>query len=57
MDGRRWIARDVEINRLSARGKNFSETDKLILKVKQLEFLKLVLPDLQRSRCSRGKSN
>lgn len=39
-----WIARDVEINRLSAKGKNFSESDKLVMKVKQLEFLKLVLP-------------
>jgi len=23
-----WIARDVEVNRLSARGKNYSEADK-----------------------------
>src|SRR5882762_10120854 len=39
-----WIARDPSINRLSARGKNFSEADKSVLKAKQLEFLKLVLP-------------
>src|SRR5262245_29369875 len=39
-----WIARDPDVNRLSGRGKNFSETDKATLKTKQLEFLKLVLP-------------
>src|SRR5262249_58098740 len=39
-----WIARDADINRLSARGKNFTEADKTTLKAKQLEFLKLVLP-------------
>jgi len=39
-----WIARDADINRLSARGKNFAEADKDVLKAKQLEFLKLVLP-------------
>src|SRR5262252_11094638 len=39
-----WIARDPEVNRLSARGKNFTEADKATLKAKQLEFLKLVLP-------------
>ncbi|GAC1631399.1 MAG: glycoside hydrolase family 57 protein [Candidatus Acidiferrum sp.] len=49
-----WIAKDVEINRLSAKGKNFSETDKLVLKVKQLEFLKLVLP-IYREAAARGQ--
>jgi len=49
-----WIARDAEINRLSARGKNYSETDKLILKVKQLEFLKLVLP-IYKEATARGQ--
>jgi alpha-amylase/alpha-mannosidase (GH57 family) len=39
-----WIAHDPSINRLSARGKNFSEADKSVLKAKQLEFLQLVLP-------------
>lgn len=49
-----WFARDVEINRLSGKGKNFSETDKLALKVKQLEFLKLVLP-IYREAAARGQ--
>ncbi len=49
-----WFARDVEINRLSGKGKNFSETDKLVLKVKQLEFLKLVLP-IYKEAAARGQ--
>ncbi len=49
-----WIARDVEVNRLSARGKNFSEADKAALKAKQLEFLKLVLP-IYREAAARGQ--
>lgn len=49
-----WIASDVEINRLSSKGKNFSEIDKLALKVKQLEFLKLVLP-VYREAAARGQ--
>jgi alpha-amylase/alpha-mannosidase (GH57 family) len=39
-----WIARDATINRLSTKGRDFTEKDKAALKQKQLEFLKLVLP-------------
>src|SRR5262252_5065941 len=49
-----WIARDPEVNRLSARGKNFSESDKATLKAKQLEFLKLVLP-IYKEAATRGQ--
>ncbi|MBS1866364.1 MAG: glycoside hydrolase, partial [Acidobacteria bacterium] len=49
-----WIAKDAEINRLSARGKNFSEADKAALKAKQLEFLKLVLP-IYKEAAARGQ--
>ncbi len=49
-----WIARDVEVNRLSARGKNYSEADKAVLKAKQLEFLRLVLP-IYKEAAARGQ--
>ena len=49
-----WIARDVDVNRLSARGKNYSEADKTVLKTKQLEFLKLVLP-IYKEAAARGQ--
>jgi alpha-amylase/alpha-mannosidase (GH57 family) len=49
-----WIARDPDVNRLSARGKNFSEGDKATLKTKQLEFLKLVLP-IYKEAAARGQ--
>ena len=49
-----WIARDPEVNRLSGRGKNFSEADKAALKTKQLEFLKLVLP-IYKEAAARGQ--
>jgi len=49
-----WIARDADVNRLSARGKNYSESDKAILKAKQLEFLKLVLP-VYKEAAARGQ--
>ncbi len=49
-----WIARDVDVNRLSARGKNYSEADKAVLKTKQLEFLKLVLP-IYKEAAGRGQ--
>jgi len=49
-----WIARDVDVNRLSARGKNYSEADKTILKTKQIEFLKLVLP-IYKEAAARGQ--
>src|SRR5215471_3459712 len=39
-----WIARDPDVNRLSARGKNFTEGDKNALKEKQLELMRLILP-------------
>src|SRR4029077_3558728 len=49
-----WIAREPDINRLSSRGKNFSEADKTTLKAKQLEFLKLVLP-IYKEAAARGQ--
>jgi alpha-amylase/alpha-mannosidase (GH57 family) len=49
-----WIARDVDVNRLSGRGKNYSEADKTVLKTKQLEFLKLVLP-IYKEAAARGQ--
>jgi alpha-amylase/alpha-mannosidase (GH57 family) len=49
-----WIARDPEINRLSAKGKDFTEKDKTALKLKQLEFLRLVLP-IYREAAARGQ--
>ena len=49
-----WIARDADVNRLSARGKNYSEADKAVLKTKQLEFLKLVLP-IYKEAAARGQ--
>ena len=49
-----WIARDADVNRLSARGKNYSEADKTVLKTKQLEFLKLVLP-IYKEAAARGQ--
>jgi len=49
-----WIACDADVNRLSARGKNFSEADKSALKAKQLEFLKLVLP-IYKEAAARGQ--
>ncbi len=49
-----WIARDATINRLSAKGKDFTEKDKTALKQKQLEFLKLVLP-IYREAAARGQ--
>jgi len=49
-----WIARDATINRLSAKGKDFTEKDKAALKQKQLDFLKLVLP-IYREAAARGQ--
>jgi alpha-amylase/alpha-mannosidase (GH57 family) len=49
-----WIARDITINKLSAKGKDFAEKDKAALKQKQLEFLKLVLP-IYREAATRGQ--
>jgi len=49
-----WIACDAIINRLSAKGKDFTEKDKAALKQKQLEFLKLVLP-IYREAAARGQ--
>src|SRR6266852_8685843 len=49
-----WIARDPVINRLSAKGKDFTEKDKTALKLKQLEFLRLVLP-IYREAAARGQ--
>jgi len=49
-----WIARDPLINKLSAKGKDFTEKDKNALKLKQLEFLRLVLP-IYREAAARGQ--
>ena len=49
-----WIARDPVINKLSAKGKDFTEKDKTALKLKQLEFLRLVLP-IYREAAARGQ--
>ena len=49
-----WIAREATINKLSAKGKDFTEKDKAALKHKQLEFLKLVLP-IYREAAARGQ--
>ena len=39
-----WLAKDEVVSRLASQGKGFSETDKLALKAKQMELLRLVLP-------------
>jgi len=49
-----WISREVTINKLSAKGRDFTEKDKAALKQKQLEFLKLVLP-IYREAAARGQ--
>jgi alpha-amylase/alpha-mannosidase (GH57 family) len=49
-----WIAKDATINKLSAKGKDFTEKDKAALKQKQLECLKLVLP-IYREAAARGQ--
>jgi alpha-amylase/alpha-mannosidase (GH57 family) len=49
-----WIAKDATINKLSAKGKDFTEKDKAALKQKQLEFLTLVLP-IYREAAARGQ--
>lgn len=49
-----WIAKDEVVNRLSSKGKDFTENDKAALRAKQLEFLKLVLP-VYREAAQRGQ--
>ena len=49
-----WIAKDIDINKFSAKGKDFTEKDKAALKQKQLEFLKLVIP-IYREAAARGQ--
>jgi alpha-amylase/alpha-mannosidase (GH57 family) len=49
-----WIAKDATINKLSAKGKDFTEKDKAALKQKQLEFLTLILP-IYREAAARGQ--
>jgi alpha-amylase/alpha-mannosidase (GH57 family) len=49
-----WLEKDEAVSRLASQGKNFSEYDKAVLKAKQLEFLKLVLP-LYREAAQRGQ--
>jgi alpha-amylase/alpha-mannosidase (GH57 family) len=49
-----WIAKDPVINAFSAKGKDFSEKDKAMLKKKQLEYLQIVLP-IYREAAGRGQ--
>jgi alpha-amylase/alpha-mannosidase (GH57 family) len=49
-----WLAKDVIVSRLAAKGKEFTEDDKVALKSKQLELLKLVLP-AYREAAQRGQ--
>jgi alpha-amylase/alpha-mannosidase (GH57 family) len=49
-----WIARDPVVNALSGKGRNFSEKDKAVLKRKQMECLRLVLP-IYREAAARGQ--
>jgi alpha-amylase/alpha-mannosidase (GH57 family) len=49
-----WLAKDPVISRLANRGKEFSEKDKLDLKVKQIELMGLVLP-AYREAAGRGQ--
>ncbi len=39
-----WLQKDQAVSTLANKGKDFSEYDKAVLKGRQLEFLKLVLP-------------
>jgi alpha-amylase/alpha-mannosidase (GH57 family) len=39
-----WLEKDPVVSKLSSKGKDFSETDKSLLKEKQLELMRLVLP-------------
>src|SRR5271168_2460277 len=49
-----WLEREEAVSKLSRKGKDFSEFDKAVLKEKQLEFLKLVLP-AYREAAQRGQ--
>jgi alpha-amylase/alpha-mannosidase (GH57 family) len=49
-----WLAKDEIVSSLAAKGKEFTEDDKIALKSKQLELLKLVLP-AYREAAQRGQ--
>jgi alpha-amylase/alpha-mannosidase (GH57 family) len=49
-----WLAKDAIVSSLAAKGKEFTEDDKVALKSKQLELLKLVLP-AYREAAQRGQ--
>src|SRR5271169_4204141 len=49
-----WLAKDPVISRLANRGKDFSEKDKLDLKVKEIELVGMVLP-AYREAAARGQ--
>jgi alpha-amylase/alpha-mannosidase (GH57 family) len=49
-----WLAKDEIVSSLAAKGKEFTEGDKIALKSKQLELLKLVLP-AYREAAQRGQ--
>jgi len=49
-----WLAKDEIVSSLAAKGKEFTEDDKIALKSKQLELLRLVLP-AYREAAQRGQ--
>jgi alpha-amylase/alpha-mannosidase (GH57 family) len=49
-----WLEREEAVSKLARKGKDFTEFDKAVLKEKQLEFLKLVLP-AYREAAQRGQ--
>src|SRR5277367_2347066 len=49
-----WLEREEAVSKLARKGKDFTEYDKAVLKEKQLEFLKLVLP-AYREAAQRGQ--
>ncbi|MGA2422197.1 MAG: glycoside hydrolase family 57 protein [Candidatus Acidiferrum sp.] len=49
-----WLEREEAVSKLARKGKDFTEFDKAVLKQKQLEFLKLVLP-AYREAAQRGQ--
>jgi alpha-amylase/alpha-mannosidase (GH57 family) len=49
-----WLQKDAVVSKLSTKGKDFSEKDKIALKEKQFELLRLVLP-AYRDAAQRGQ--
>jgi alpha-amylase/alpha-mannosidase (GH57 family) len=44
-----YLANDVDVSRLSAKGSDYTEKDKTVLRAKQLELLARVLPEYRKS--------